>query len=115
MEDKEDDNLEGTVACNVEEPEVPEEKATGKKMRHFWRKYFKKFAGQNQQPPGGHTWEFASWSFIGTFIAVLFVAGVCLVCLILTGILCVCGDVCLVCLILTCSLSVLAAMLSSDA
>jgi len=52
-----------------------EDKTTGKKFRHFWRKYFMKFKGQNQQPPGGHTWEFASWAFIGTFVAVLFVTG----------------------------------------
>ena len=43
-------------------------KAWDKRLRHFLRKYFKKFKGQRVVPPGPNTWKSSAWSAAGTYV-----------------------------------------------
>uniref|UniRef100_A0A7S0DY98 HPP transmembrane region domain-containing protein n=1 Tax=Hanusia phi TaxID=3032 RepID=A0A7S0DY98_9CRYP len=51
-------------------------KALGKRFRHFWRKYLRKFKGQNATPPGPHTWQYSLWSFVGTYLSLFILTSV---------------------------------------
>jgi hypothetical protein len=51
-------------------------KAWDKRLRHFLRKYFKKFKGQRAVAPGPSSWRVALWSAAGTYVLVFMLTSI---------------------------------------
>mmetsp|Transcript_7547 Transcript_7547/g.25717 ORF Transcript_7547/g.25717 Transcript_7547/m.25717 type:complete len:572 (-) Transcript_7547:133-1848(-) len=56
--------------------EVLPPKAWDKRTRHFLRKYFRKFKGQNATPPGPYSWQYSLWSFVGTYLGTFIITSI---------------------------------------